>query len=246
MESTRLHLTKNIRTTILLKTCLSLRYNIIFLLLFLIFYVPLSAYLDLKVTHYFYNKGLFQTNTFLESIYHYGIIPGWILAGLATLGFILSFFYQEFAKRRRDFLLIILTLALGSGLIGHALLKDHWGRPRPKQTIEFGGAQAFRPFYSPNLSEQPEPSKSFICGHCTMGFYFFSVFFLGLYHQKKALTYFGLIFALFLGGLLSYARVAQGGHFLSDIVMAALIMWWTALFLTYYLLIKKILNYPKS
>lgn len=35
-------------------------------------------------------------------------------------------------------------------------------------------------------------------------------------------------FALVLGGLLGLARVAQGGHFLSDVVWAAALMWFVA------------------
>ena len=68
-------------------------------------------------------------------------------------------------------------MVVGAGFIVHTALKDHWGRPRPKQIIAFGGEQTFRPFYSPNFFHQPEPSKSFPCGHCTMGFYFFAVAF---------------------------------------------------------------------
>ncbi len=216
----------------LLKACLSLRNNLIVTCLFFIFFTPVSAWLDLKVSHHFYQAGHFQTSLFLEWIYHYGIIPGWFLVGYAFFGLLISFFKKYYVTRQKDFIVIILTLALGSGLVAHLLLKDHWGRPRPRQTIEFGGSQAFHAFYQPQFFEQPQPSKSFVCGHCTMGFCFFSLFFLGIYYQKKMMALIGLLSALLLGGMLGYARIAQGGHFLSDVIISAFIMWWTALLLT--------------
>lgn len=199
------------------------------LLLFAL-YAPFSGESDLWIAKYFYHNGQFENSYYLEWIYHYAIIPGWILAlsGCALL----------FGKWRRIGLFIVLTLALGAGLIVHAALKDHWGRPRPKQTIEFGGTQAFRPFYKPNFFQQPEPSKSFPCGHCTMGFYFFTIMLLGIHFRNRVLFWSGFGLSILIGGALGYARIAQGGHYLSDVIASGLIMWLAAVCL-YYLCIKK-------
>ncbi|WP_231909278.1 phosphatase PAP2 family protein [Candidatus Protochlamydia naegleriophila] len=51
---------------------------------------------------------------------------------------------------------------------------------------------------------------------------------MGKYYQNRKLYQAGWILTLFLGGALSLARIAQGGHFLSDILVSALIMWLTA------------------
>ena len=51
-------------------------------------------------------------------------------------------------------------MAIGVGLFTHILLKDHWGRPRPKQVTQFGGTQEFHPFYKPNFFDQPQPSRA--------------------------------------------------------------------------------------
>ena len=40
----------------------------------------------------------------------------------------------------------------------------------------------------------------------------------------------GLIISFGLGILLSMARIVQGGHFISDVLFAALLMWETAYF----------------
>lgn len=127
-------------------------------------------------------------------------------------------------------MVLVLSMVLGAGLIVHVALKDHWGRPRPRKTIELGGTQPFRPYYEPNFQEKI-PSKSFPCGHCSTGFYFFSLAILGLQRKSKGLFYLGMFLALSLGTILGVTRIAQGAHFFSDVLVSALIMWLVPLFL---------------
>jgi membrane-associated PAP2 superfamily phosphatase len=216
-----------------------LKAGFIFPLILLALYAPWSGPLDLWVSHQFYHANGFENSAFLDAIYHYAIFPGWILAGVGILGLLFSFVKINIRKRLRIFLFLILTLGIGSGVIVHALLKDHWGRPRPRQTTEFGGTQPFSPFYQPNVNKQVELSKSFPCGHCTMGFYFFTLMFLGVAFRDKKLLWAGLLLAIGLGGLLGYARIAQGGHFFSDVLVSGIIMWCTALILYCYLIKNK-------
>ncbi len=213
-----------------------LRAGLIFPLLFLALYAPWSGSIDLWISHQFYHGDQFESSPFLEIIYHYAIIPGWILAGMASIGLIFSSFFSKLRKHLRLLIFLILTLGIGSGIVVHAVLKENWGRPRPRQTTEFGGTQAFLPFYAPNLKEKPEPSKSFSCGHCTMGFYFFTLMLLGIYFRNQMVFWTGIILSLGLGGVLGYARIAQGGHFFSDVIVSAVVMWWTALILYFYLM----------
>lgn len=191
---------------------------------------PLSPYIDLSIERYFYSDDHFQSNDFLNFIYTFGVIPGWILALGALFMFILSYIYPILKPWRPYILLPLLTMIIGPGVIIDKSFKDHWGRPRPKQIQEFGGIQQFRPFYQPNFFQQPEPSKSFPSGHCSMGFLFFSVVLAGRRLRKRWLFLTGIITTVVLGTLLGYTRMAQGGHFFSDVILAAAIMWWTALF----------------
>jgi len=196
-------------------------------LLLLILLAPFSAALDLRVSSAFFHDGHFYSNSLVHFIYNYGPIPADIVFGLAVIGLIFSF--GKWKKWRTPSLLLVLTLALGAGFVAHVIFKDHWGRPRPKQIVEFGGKQEFRPFYSPNFFAQPEPSKSFPCGHCTMGFYFFAVALVGKRIGSRPLYIVGWAAAIALGTILSLTRIAQGGHFLSDTIFSAIIMWYTAL-----------------
>lgn len=193
--------------------------------LFIFFlFTPWSASLDQQITQIFYNNGRFASHPLLIFFYEYGFMPAWALAGLAAITWCGSYCFSFLKRWRQAALFLLLTLAIGPGLIIHAILKDHWGRPRPKQVIEYGGQQFFRAFYEPHFS-QPEPSKSFPCGHCSMGFYFFALALLGKHYQNKYLYYAGMGMALGLGGFLSFVRIAQGGHFFSDTLVSALIMW---------------------
>lgn len=190
---------------------------------------PFTPTLDLAISHFFYDPTKsFSNATFYTFIYNYGIIPGQIAFAFSAIILILSFLSKKWKRWHNACMVMVLTLAIGSGLITHAMLKDHWGRPRPKQVVEFGGSQQFRPYYMPNLDNQPEPSKGFPCGHCTMGFYFFGLALIGYRDGNYKTYYFWLAFALTLGIVLSLTRIAQGGHFLSDTLASALIMWLTA------------------
>ena len=124
--------------------------------------------------------------------------------------------------------MLILSLTLGSGIISYCLLKTWWGRPRPHQLVEFGGSQSFKPYYKPDITFPPKSLKSFPSGHATTGFYFFVIYFIGRRLNSKRLKITGLLLGAGLGGLLSFARVMQGGHFVSDVIVAAIIMWLSA------------------
>jgi lipid A 4'-phosphatase len=219
-----------------MKQPLSFFTGIVIPIMLWIVFTPWSGWLDLKISHAFFQDGVFISHPFWDWLYIYGIWPAWLMTGLAFVGLTFSFF-QSYRSWRRPCLLLLLTFALGSGLIIHAALKDHWGRPRPRQVIEFGGMQHFRSYYQPNLDQQPEPSKSFACGHASVGFYFFAVAVLGSIYQSRLLYWLGLGSAFCLGSLLSTARIAQGGHFLSDAIASALIMWLTAWILAYFLFV---------
>lgn len=207
-------------------------------LLLMAFIAPFTPWLDLEITNHFYHPEnpafeRFSTGPTFDFLFNYGIFPGWVLFISATLLFLFSCVLKRFKKFYAPSLVLILTLIVGAGFITHFVLKDHWGRPRPKQTIEFGGTQDFRPFYSPNIFNDKEPAKSFPCGHCSMGFYFFALAVVGMRIKNKRLTYSGFALALFFGVLLGTARIMQGGHYFSDVLFGALIMWLTALAMDY-------------
>lgn len=113
---------------------------------------------------------------------------------------------------------LALTLALGPGLISNVLLKDNLGRARPGQTVEFGGSRAFTPALVP--ADQCPRNCSFVSGHAALGFSLVALAFLMAPGYRRRAAFAGIIaFASAIG----LARIAQGRHFLSDVVFAGLI-----------------------
>lgn len=172
------------------------------------------------------------------SLYRFGEIPGFILAFIGLAGWLFCKVKKHYHHLNRYFLVIVLTAVIGPGLLVNGILKPTWGRPRPRQVQEFGGLQAYRHMYQPNIFEN---GKSFTCGHCAMGFLFLSLM---VFHRKKTwLAYAGGATAFLLGGFLGATRIVQGGHFLSDVIwsLGVVSMVFIAL---YYILIKIPLQEP--
>ena len=113
----------------------------------------------------------------------------------------------------RAALFLLLALALGPGLTVNTIFKDHWGRARPAQITQFGGTQKFTPAFVP--SDQCRRNCSFPAGDPAMGFYLVSAAFLAGSAARRRQ---GVVAAIALGAALGVMRLAQGGHFLSDIV----------------------------
>lgn len=198
-------------------------------LLLLLIFLYFSPGIDLAIARYFYHPEThhFSNLPFFHFMYQWGVLPAQIVSIASAIVLVLSYVIRSWKKWRNPSLLLVLTMALGAGFITHSVLKDHWGRPRPRQVIEFGGTQPFHPIYEPHFTLGPDQYKSFPCGHCTMGFYFIGFIFLGKRLNNRILFWSGVILTLGLGIVLSITRMGQGGHFFSDTAASALIMWLT-------------------
>ncbi|HEX3498429.1 MAG TPA: phosphatase PAP2 family protein [Stellaceae bacterium] len=119
----------------------------------------------------------------------------------------------------RAALYLVLALAIGPGLLVNTILKDHWGRARPSQIVEFGGDKQFTAALVP--SHQCDRNCSFSSGHAALGFSLVAFAFLVTERRRRRLAVAAAVAA---GGLLGLARIAQGGHFLSDVVLSGLLV----------------------
>ncbi len=109
-------------------------------------------------------------------------------------------------------------LVLGPGIVGNSILKDHWGRARPAQLIEFGGTKN----YSLPLvrSDQCRKNCSFVAGEASMlyaAFFAAAFLFPGI---GRRLILAGVLIGFFSGLI----RMSQGAHFLSDVIFAGVAM----------------------
>lgn len=141
-----------------------------------------------------------------------------ILLAAAGLGLLLRAALASPSAPRgmRPGLMILLGLVLGPGLLVNAIGKDHWHRPRPRQTEGLGGDFA----YVAPLEVGPA-GKSFPCGHASVGFACAAVgYAVAAGRPRTRRRWFAASFAL--GAILGLGRVATGAHFVSDVVWAAL------------------------
>jgi lipid A 4'-phosphatase len=91
------------------------------------------------------------------------------------------------------------------------VFKNMWGRARPNEIVQLGGKENFTPWYK--ISDACDINCSFVSGDASVGF-----FIIILYFITKNKNYLWISF--FSGGVLGLTRIAEGGHFFSDVLFA--------------------------
>jgi lipid A 4'-phosphatase len=115
--------------------------------------------------------------------------------------------------RRRALLTLLLALLIGPGLIVNVALKDTWGRARPRDVAEFGGARTFTPALQP--TDQCRKNCSFSSGHAAMGYFPIVA---SVVDPRRARLWLVVGTA---GGLgVGASRMLVGAHFASDVMFS--------------------------
>lgn len=197
--------------------------------------------IDMQIQRFFYHADSgwwLAEHSLVQFIYHYGNIPALLLVFGAIILLGLSYGSAKYVKWRKIGLFIVLCLAIGPGLIVNTVLKDNWGRPRPRNLSEFGGKYQ----YEKILSIDPESDgKSFPCGHATMGYFLFVPWFVfraSTVRKRKfaiAFLWIGIVYGIGIG----IVRIIQGGHFASDVLWAGPVVYLSAAFIFYLLQMHK-------
>jgi lipid A 4'-phosphatase len=120
----------------------------------------------------------------------------------------------------RAAIFLLLALAIGPGLVVNAMFKDHWGRARPVHITQFGGDARYTPPFVPS-DQCTTRNCSFPAGDPAVGFYFVSAALLIADRPRRRVAMAG---ALALGALFGVVRIAQGGHFFSDVVISGFLV----------------------
>lgn len=122
---------------------------------------------------------------------------------------------------------LVLVLILGAGLIVNVLFKDFFGRARPRNVPQFGGVQEFSPAFV--LSSSCQSNCSFASGDSS-GAFFLVVVALAIGRRRAPVA-----IAAGYAVLVSFARIAEGAHFLSDTVVSGFVIWITAAVLRHFM-----------
>ena len=149
----------------------------------------------------------------------FNITPFVVLAAFAAAYAIRRFGLAiPYAPTGRQLAFLIATMAIGPGLVVNLGLKDHSHRPRPIQTTDFGGPFEFRPWW--RFDGACPRNCSFISGEGAEAFWMVAPASLAPPPARTLLVAGALLF----GALTSLLRMAFGGHYLSDVILAALVM----------------------
>jgi membrane-associated PAP2 superfamily phosphatase len=186
--------------------------------------------LDRRIAHRLYNPDIgwtYGNEIWVQFFYQFGYLlaVGVALAALAVLAW--SFFRPRLRRHNRLALFLLLLLALGPGLVVNGVFKPGFGRPRPRQVVEFGGKHSFHQALSPGFDVN---GHSFPCGHATMGFFWIGLF---VYWRKthRWQSMGCLAAGIVQGGLMGAGRMLQGAHWFSDVLWSAGFVYLTAIFL---------------
>jgi membrane-associated PAP2 superfamily phosphatase len=112
----------------------------------------------------------------------------------------------------------IFLLLFGPGVLVNLVLKDNLNRPRPHETVEFGGHLQFVPVWGPCAFRNE--NSSFPSGHAALGFFMIAPAF-ACFRWNKPLAITLLMAGITWGSLMGIARILQGGHYPSDVIWSA-------------------------
>ena len=138
--------------------------------------------------------------------------------GLCGIAWLIARVRPVWHPSGRELGFLLTTMLVGPGLIVEALLKPNWGRARPKDLAEFGGAAAYTPPWQ--MADQCTSNCAFTSGHAAIAFWVAAYAFLLPAKWRAAGIFGGVVFGLLVGGV----RMAQGAHFLSDVAAAGVIV----------------------
>lgn len=173
---------------------------------------------DLRLSSLFSNGGTWTVGYMQPWQFFYKLdrFPA-LTVGLSGLGAVITgVMYRNRRQWLRPGLFLVLLLALGPGLTVNSIFKEYWGRPRPREVVQFGGTKKF---LHPWQKGDAHKGRSFPSGHSSAAFYLSAPSFIFRRRNPRAASIWmagGLIFGI----LMSVARITQGAHFLSDTLWA--------------------------
>lgn len=184
--------------------------------------------LDLAASRFFYapGQGFQLSGSTVWELFRSGV---WDLSVLVFLAALLGTAIAP-AKRRlwrvpSGFWIYLFTVYLvGPLVLVNGVLKAHWGRARPQDIVEFGGAHQFTPFWLP--ADQCLKNCSFVSGEVAAVFVLSLAMLMltgkSMQNLPGPLRIACRVLAFVLPPMVVLQRLAAGRHFLSDMVFAGL------------------------
>ncbi len=215
------------------KSSLLLKINVVFGVIGI--FLTAGNALDVYFSDIFYkgaNQFFLQSYDFLSVVFRKILLPFLVfyIFILPIIGIFLPlkkiYFGHKFQLKEIVFIWIAGTTTLI--LVVNILLKNMWGRVRPNDIDRFGGNDAFTPWYK--FGDSCFSNCSFVSGDASVGFALIIFYFIT---KKNIFIYLSVFFGLSLGII----RIIAGGHFLSDIIFAQIIV--TSIIFIFFIIYKR-------
>ena len=192
----------------------------------LLFVVVVSAFFlafpgtDLWTSHLFYQSadGFFLRHDHALQVFRY---TGRIAVIAVVAGLVVQLVIKLAKPERPSYvppsvtLFLVSTLIVGPALLVNVLLKDHWGRPRPNAVDLFGGDSPYVVVW--RITSYCNTNCSFVSGETASAFWLTALALIVPKPYRLPVALVTVIYAT----LISLNRIAFGGHFLSDVLLAA-------------------------
>ena len=118
--------------------------------------------------------------------------------------------------RPRNAIALTLSLLIGPGLLVNAILKPYGGRPRPYEVVQFGSDLRFVDWWNPTGA--CDGNCSFMSGEASTAAWMFGPAMLVPPPWRAA----AIGAAAAYTALISFLRMAAGGHFFTDVLFGVL------------------------
>ena len=178
--------------------------------------------LDLKLASFFREMAVHPEARRFDRVIDAIRQTGPLLIAAAVAPAIVTLVMKTFSPQRpapmpaRAALFVVLALALGPGLLVNGILKETWARPRPGMVTEFGGEYTFMPWW--DLRGRCDSNCSFVSGETSSAVWMTAPAMVvpppWRYAALGAAGLYGIIFA--------FIRLLASGHFMSDVLFAAI------------------------
>ena len=205
-----------------IKFDLNLFFLSLIIFLITIIFLSIGSTLDIVVGNLFYKENqafVLQSFSYITILARKIFLPFLILYILVipiiSLYLPINKIYFNYKFNLKKILFLWISVIFNIIIVVNLLLKNLWGRARPNDILQLGGKENYTPWFK--VSDACSSNCSFVSGDASVGFALIGLFFL-----TKNKNFYWL--ALFSGFFLGTIRVLEGGHFLSDIIIAGFLI----------------------
>jgi membrane-associated PAP2 superfamily phosphatase len=185
--------------------------------------------LDLQVASFFHDLSaqpqVRRFDRVIDAVRQIGplVIVAAVVPAVVTLAMKMFWPRRSAPMSARAALFLVASLVLGPGVLVNGILKETWSRPRPGMVTEFGGEHRFMPWWDPRGT--CDSNCSFVSGEASSAVWMIAPAMLAPLPWRYAAVGAAAVY----GAGFAFIRLLAGGHFLSDVIFAAiftgLIIW---------------------